>query len=204
MTAVLPVELWLNVLEQTSIIDGQHLWTVVRRVSRVVKHLAEKSFISTHLPGFAISLSLPRRDPSSSALLWPSAIPQAQLVLPFDRVALNHTYALFVSPDSIGKDAEVKSVEDLRLSNVLPRERLLEAPAWVFVNKNQMTGLHLDVRKRLAWDDERRSWVWEVNWKMMASWFYRARTQVQGRRERLQQGEDDNSSDLLVSYYRWN
>ncbi|KAH7091081.1 hypothetical protein FB567DRAFT_426793, partial [Paraphoma chrysanthemicola] len=171
----LPVELWLAILEQTSIIDAKHLWTVVRHVSRSFRTLAESAFASSQLQGFAISLSLPRRAPASNALVWPGAIPQAQIVMSFDRTASNSVYAIFASQETIGKDAERQSLEYLKDSNVLPLERLLAAPAWVFFNTNHLTGVTLKIPERITWDKERKVWIWEVEWKALISQFYQAK-----------------------------
>ncbi|KAF2027918.1 hypothetical protein EK21DRAFT_70920 [Setomelanomma holmii] len=171
-TIILPAELWLIVLEQTSSINSQHLWTVVRFVSRDFKNLAERIYVSTHLPRLAISLALPRRDPTTSALVWPGFIPHARLILCFDKLASNPEDAIFTSPETLGKGQDLQSLEDLKLSNVLPKKRLQEAAAWVSVNGVQGQGASMMLSRDIAWDEERKLWTWELDWKRLVSQFF--------------------------------
>ena len=85
--AALPTEIWLQILEQTSGLDAEHVWTTVRCVSLQFKRLVEQAFVSAYLQQFSISLSLPRRHPVSGALIWPGAIPNAQIVISSTRFA---------------------------------------------------------------------------------------------------------------------
>lgn len=175
LPAALPAELWLQILEQNSIISAKHLWTTVRHVSPSLKDLVERAFASTYLPQYAISLSLPRRHPDSGALIWRHAIHNAQIVMVFDGVSSDGRYAVFVSPDAVMVENELKSVECLKETNVLPQKRLQEAPAWVFVNKNHMAGSSIKIPPGIDWHVERKVWVYKVEWKTLVSKFYGAK-----------------------------
>jgi hypothetical protein len=177
-TTVLPAELWLHILEQASIHEAGHLWTTVRHVSRQFKDLVERLFGSTYLPMFAITLALPRRDPTSSALLWPGApIPRAQLSMPFDGLSLDERYAQFRSPSVLREGTNVKSVEELKDTSVLPLERLQAAMAWVHFTRNQLTGIAMLVPGHLSWDEEQKTWVWSVKWTSLMTQFYGSKKQ---------------------------
>jgi hypothetical protein len=177
-TSILPVELWLHILERASIYEASHLWTAVRHVSRKFKDLVERVFASIYLPMFAITLSLPRRDPTSGALLWPGApIPRAQLSMSFDGLNADESFALFRSPSVLKEGTNATSVEELKNTSVLPLERLQAATAWVHFTRNQLTGIAMRVPGYLSWDEERKTWVWSVKWKDLMTQFYASRKQ---------------------------
>jgi hypothetical protein len=145
-TSILPAELWLHILEQVSVHEAGHLWTAVRNVSRQFKDLVERLFRPTYLPTFAITLTLPRRDPTSGALLWPGApIPRAQLSMLFDSLSADERYAQFRSPNVLREGTNERSVEELKDTSVLPLERLEAATAWVHFTRNQLTGMAMHV-----------------------------------------------------------
>jgi hypothetical protein len=173
--STLPTELWLNILENTTIYEVEHLWTSVRPTSRQFRDYIERIFISTYLPRFTISLALPRRDSSSSILKWSGIIHNAQLVMSFEGVNQDEDLANFVSPLELKTGEGVTSVEELRASNVLPTARLLEAPTWLYANGNYLTGRPLRLPMDIAWDEDRKRWVRQVKWKRLVSRFYRAK-----------------------------
>lgn len=172
----LPPELWLHILENTSIYDAKHLWTQVRHVSRQFRDFVERLFFSTYLPKFAISLSLPKRNPTTGALKWPGApIPGAQIVFSYDGMNSQRRSVVFRSPLTLHNGSNVQTVEALRNALVLPVERLQAAPPWVFFNKNPMTGLSMSVPAEISWDDDKKTWVWRVEWRRLLTQFYRAK-----------------------------
>ncbi|CAO2654156.1 Nn.00g108890.m01.CDS01 [Neocucurbitaria sp. VM-36] len=172
----LPTELWLQILENSTIYDANHLWTTVRHVSRPFLDYVERLFMSTYLPKFAISLALPRRDPTTGALRWPGdPIPGAQIVMSFDHVTPDQRYVVFKSPVALKDGLEMKTVEEFRETSVLPKERLQDAPAWVYLNKNPLTGLSMDVPADIQWDGTSKVWFWRVDWRRLVSIFYKAK-----------------------------
>jgi hypothetical protein len=153
----LPTELWLQILELASIHEAEHLWISVRRTSREFRDYVERLSVSTYLPQFAISLSLPRRNTSDTTpRCWPGAVPKAQIIMSFDNMALNERYATFISPMKLKHGEERASVEELRVSGVLPKARLLEAPAWVYPSKSYMAGRPLHMPMDIEWGDSRK------------------------------------------------
>lgn len=172
----LPTELWLQILENATIYDANHLWTTVRHVSRQFLDYVDRLFMSIYLPKFAISLALPRRDPTTGALRWPGGpIPGAQIVMSFDHITPDQRYVVFKSPVALKDGAELRTVEELRETSVLPKERLQDAPAWVHVNNNPLTGLSMDVPANIEWDATSKVWIWRVDWRRLVSKFYEAK-----------------------------
>jgi hypothetical protein len=172
-TSTLSAELWLHILEQVSVHEAGHLWTTVRNVSRQFKDLVERLFRSTYLPTFAITLTLPRRDPTSGALLWPGApIPRAQLSMLFDSLSADERYAQFRSPNVLREGTNERSVEELKDTYVLPLERLEAATAWVHFTRNQLAGMAMPVPRYISWDEEQNTWVWRVKWMNLMTRFY--------------------------------
>ncbi|KAE8839766.1 hypothetical protein PTNB73_04177 [Pyrenophora teres f. teres] len=176
----LPTELWLQILEQA---DAYDLWESVRPTSRAFKDHVERIFVSMHLPELSNSLALPRRDPITGALKWPGeAIPQTQIVFSFDKLAANPQYAVLKSPESLGRGGDVKSVDELYRIGVLPKERLQEAPQWVKLGRNHMTGFSTAAVGRFDWDEERKIWTWGVNWRKLLTQFYHAKGEARLKR----------------------
>jgi hypothetical protein len=178
----LPTELWLQILENTSIHEAEHLWIAVRQVSRQFQDYVERLFISTYLPQFAISLSLPRRSSrDGTQRCWPGTIPNAQIIMSFAHMTSEERFVTFISPVELGYGDERESVEELRVSGVLPKARLLEAPAWVYLGKNYMAGRPLRLAMDIEWDRTRQQWVWSVEWRKLVSRFYRAKLEARTR-----------------------
>jgi hypothetical protein len=190
----LPTELWLSILESTNINEAEHLWTSVRPTSRQFRDYVERLFITTYLPHFAIALSLPRRDPVSGAMKWQGIISKAQIVMSFESADAEINIATFVSPLSIKDGVVSTSVEELRTSNMLPTARLLEAPAWVYANNHYMMGTRLQLPMDIEWDEERKRWVWQLEWKILLSRFYKAK--LDGREKRPSQSRGQKWSKL--------
>ena len=178
----LPAELWLTILEQTTVYDAINLWITVRRVSRAFQDLVERLFLSTYLPKFSISLALPRRDAATGALKWSATpIPGSQVVMSFDRVDADKVTLLLKSPATLRQGSEVVSLAELRDQAVLPLERLKAAPPWVYFNKNALTGLIVNVPPRIEWDEERGVWIWRIDWKRLVSQFYNTKAKLRVR-----------------------
>jgi hypothetical protein len=169
----LPTELWLQILEHATIFEAEHLWTSVRLVSIQFKDYVERLFMAIYLSYFAISLSLPRRDPVSGSLKWPVEIPRYQLAMSFDSIMSDQRYAVFASPSVLKNRLEVKNVEEMRDSNVLPLQRLIEASSWVYTSNHFATGLSMELEKHIEWDQVRRIWAWQIEWKSLVDRFYK-------------------------------
>lgn len=142
-------ELWLQIMENTSIYEAEHLWLSVRPKSRQFRDFVERLF-KTYLSQFAISLSLPRRDTSDETRkCWSGAVPNAQIVMCFDGTGLNGRNASFLSSIVLRRGEEGVTAERLKALDILPKARLLEAPAWVYLGKNTMTGRPLPIPKNI-------------------------------------------------------
>jgi len=186
-TPALPTELWLEILEHTDTCD---LWDSVRLTSRIFKGCVERIFVSAHLPKLSNSLALPRRDPITGALKWPGeVIPQTQSRFSFDKMAADARYAVLKSPESLGRGGDMKSVDELRRIAVLPKERLQEAPQCIKIDRNPMSGFSTVALGRFDWDEERKIWTWEVNWRKLLTQLYQAKAKARlrrvSRRERM-------------------
>ncbi|KAF2134885.1 hypothetical protein P153DRAFT_380697 [Dothidotthia symphoricarpi CBS 119687] len=167
----LPTELWLQVLENVR--DPEYLWTTVRHVSLQHKAMIERIFTSTYLPVLSISLSLPRRDPTTGALRWPGVpIPKAQITMAFNRLSADRRHVVLVSPVILTDGANIKSVEELKNTSALSKERLEAAPAWVSMNKNSLAGLSMRLPMCIEWDEVQKIWVWQVEWRTFVTRFY--------------------------------
>jgi len=172
-TSALPAELWLLILEQTSIQEASHLWLTVRRISRQFRDIVERLFSSSYLTAFAMTLSLPRRDPTSGALLWPGTpIPRAQMNMSPNGLSSDGRYIYFRSPSVLSEGTRVESVEELKNTSVLPLERLEAATVWVHFTQNQLTGLQMHVPRHVSWDREQGAWIWKLEWKNLMTQFY--------------------------------
>lgn len=198
ISTILPPELWMNIFDQSSILNAEYLWTVVRHVSTFFRDCIERQFASSHLLSFAISLSLPRRDPGTSAVRWQGAVPRAQMTMSFDFVVPNLNLAIFTSPIMLEDSQSTLRVEELRDSNVLPKERLQAASAWVFVDGMRAKGIPMYVTRKIEWDSNRNLWMWEIAWRTLVSRFYQARRQRET--ERLQKL---SSTNMVRINRRW-
>lgn len=179
---LLPAELWLQIFEQAPIIRGEQFWTRIRHVSLPFKSLAETSFISPHLPHFAISLSLPRLHPENGVLKWGYSMPWAQITMSFNSMAHDGIHFLFVSPIEVlivGNGH--KTIEELKETGALPLTQLRDAPVRVMMHRNYMFGCSLEMPKDIRWDDElkwRVWWVWWVEWRTLVGRFYQTRAEA--------------------------
>jgi hypothetical protein len=178
----LPVELWLQILENTDL-NEEHLWVSVRNTSCQFRDYVERLFMTTYLPRFAISLALPRRDPERGILNWPGAILNSQLVMTPENVAPDRRYVIFVSPLELRNRTEVQNVQELKEHGWLPKERLMKATTWVYTNQNFMSGRPLQLIKDIEWDEQNRRWVWQVEWRQLVSLFYKAKMEARTKKQ---------------------
>ena len=177
--SLLPTELWLQILEHD---DPKHLWLSIRAISHTHRDLVERLFTSRYLQRLKIALSLPRRDPASSKLKWPGdPIPGAQLVMAYVRLSEDKRLVRLESPVLVKDRNGVKTLKELRETGVLPKQRLEEAPANVNLSAHPMAGLTIEVPVKVDWDEARKLWVWEVEWRCLLGRFFEAKDR-QGRR----------------------
>jgi hypothetical protein len=183
MPPALPTEIWLQILEQADTHEAIYLWTTVRFVCLNFKDYVERVFASTYLPQSTISLALPRRDPTTGAPKWPGPpIPRARIIFTFDKITSNQQRVLLRSPVILGLQAEETSVEELRRTGALPKERLQTAPPWVNIGRNSSAGLSMDVSGQFDWDNERMTWTWELDWRKLVTQFYLAKEKSKHKR----------------------
>jgi hypothetical protein len=178
----LPVEIWLQILENTDL-NEEHLWVSVRHTSYQFRDFVERLFVGTYLPRFAISLALPRRDPDNGTLNWPGAILNSQLVMTPARVAPDGCYVTFVSPLELRNRSDVQNVHELKENGWLPKERLMKATTWVYMNQNFMSGRPLQLIKDIEWDEQEKRWVWQVEWRQLVGRFYRAKMEARMKKQ---------------------
>lgn len=172
----LPTELWLQILEHADHRDASHLWGSVRLVSSHFKDYIERHFIFTYLPDITIFLALPRRDPATGTLKWPGdPIPRSRIIFSFDSITADRKRAVLVSSETLGPLGEMKSVDELRRAGSLPAARLQQAPPWVNIGKNHLTGVSVGVKGEFCWDEDRKIWAWVVNWRNLVTHFYQAK-----------------------------
>lgn len=179
--ARLPSELWLQILENATIQEAEHLWTSVRRTSRQLRECVDRLFITKYLPWFALSLALPRRDPISGVAKWPEAVLMAQLVMSLESVAPDKRNATFASPLELTDGVKSQNIEDLRVRDILPRARLTEAPVWIYTRRNYTAGCSVELPRNIEWDEQGKHWVWRFEWRRLVSTFYQAKIE---RREK--------------------
>ncbi|KAI1518027.1 hypothetical protein A1F96_05959 [Pyrenophora tritici-repentis] len=91
-------------------------------------------------------------------------------------------YAVLKSPESVRKGEDMKSVDELYRTGVLPKERLEEAPQWIKIGRNHMKGSSWFGVGRFEWDEERKIWTWEVNWRKQLTQFFQAKGVVRLKR----------------------
>jgi hypothetical protein len=178
-TPQLPTEIWLQVLEHD---DPKHLWMSVRNVSRKYQEIVERLFRSQYLQRIKIAFSLPRRDAASSRLKWPGdAIPGSQLVMAYAGLSADGSQ-LRVESQTVVKDRNgEKTVEELRDAGILPRQRLKEAPTNVNMSTNPLASLPVKLEVVVEWDEVRKRWAWDVEWRVLLSRFFDAKDR-QGKR----------------------
>lgn len=172
-TPALPAEIWLNILEYD---DPQHLWLAVRNVSRALRDRVERLFTSTYLAGLYIALSLPRRDPATGKLKWPGdPIPRSQLKLKYSQLSEDGKL-LRLESSNVVKDAHTqKSVEELKDNGTLQKERLEEALAYVNLSTYSFAGITVHMPVQVNWDEGRKIWTWDVEWRRVLSSHYSAK-----------------------------
>jgi hypothetical protein len=176
-----PTEIWLEILEHTCTSVGQveHLWISLRPVSRQFRDLVGRLFLKSYLPLFTILLPLPCRDPHSGATKWPDVIHHGQMAMSLESLSEDKSSAIFVSPLEIKtRDSMMSRVEELRRTNLLPKARLLEALPWVHTGKMIMGGHPLEAPRAIEWDEQRKRWVWQLDWKKMVSQFFKAKMEA--------------------------
>lgn len=175
--STIPAELWLQILEFAAVESAEHTWTTVRLVSHRFENFVERVFTSKVLPTFAISLALPRRDPTSGHLKWPVAIPTNSIFMNFDRLDDTQHYVFFRSASVLDIDSESRTLEELKDSNALPRERLLESPSWLVPKPTFLAGRFMTIPKQpgLDWSEEHKAWVWRIEWRKLLTQFYEAK-----------------------------
>ena len=179
-TPTLPSELWLQIFEHslaTSNEAAEHLWIHTRCVSVLFKNLVERVFGSICLPRFTISLALPRRNPMTGRSLWPGAVPGVRINMSIASVDAERSVATFASPLVLTDGSDQKSVEELKMAGVLPKERLRAAPAWVCANQNSLAGLTMGLPMDIEWDEQSKAWIWELEWRKLVTQFYEAKKQ---------------------------
>ena len=182
---VLPPELWLDILGETSIPEAEHLWMSARHTSRKFRDYVERLFVTTYLPQFAISLALPRRDPVSGAAKWPGAVLNAQIVMTFDSIDLYNRYVNFISSSHLKAADDVQIMAELKDKRVLPKERLEEAKAWVYI-RNYMSGVTLELPRNIEWDEQGKRWKWQLDWRKFVTHFYAAKLKARHKKRNAQ------------------
>ena len=182
----LPTELWLDILEHTVTRDNaDFLWCTVRRVSRQYKAYVERLFQTRYLLNLTISLGLPLRDTTTGALLWPGEhIPGRQLKMAYRELRSDGQTAVITSPAILRDNLTAKSVEKLRNSSTLTKERLQAAPAWVSLSSSPIKGCIVDVPVCVEWDEEQKIWVWELRWRELVSKFCYAKQEKRAKLSR--------------------
>ncbi|KAF2877891.1 hypothetical protein BDV95DRAFT_480473 [Massariosphaeria phaeospora] len=179
----LPAELWLQVLE--NITDLDELWTVIRHVSPTFKSYVERMFISTHLPNTSGSISLPFRDPATGTPRYPRYPDcRPEVLLAFTSLSADQSHMVLATSTTAQNGA---TMEALNAKGVLTRERLDEAALWIWIGCNRGRGVSIEVPRRMAWDEAKKVWMWEVRWRSLVSTYFdmrknRGRTKVANAR----------------------
>jgi hypothetical protein len=167
----LPTELWLDILEYTVTPNSANfLWVTVRRVSRRFKAHVERILETKYLPNLTISLGLFLRDTTTGALIWQrDIIPGRYVKMEYIQVKPDGQTVVIASPAILRDDSMTKSVEELRSSSILTKERLQAVPPWVSLSRAPMLGCVVDVPVCVDWDEEQKVWVWELRWRELVS-----------------------------------
>ncbi|PSN64330.1 hypothetical protein BS50DRAFT_452493, partial [Corynespora cassiicola Philippines] len=173
----LPAEIWLEILELIG--DAEELWANVRLVSRRHRALVERAFRSKVLPLTAISLSLPRRDPSTNTLKYPGAVPLVEMTFTFSNLDATMSNLVLASPTNL----RGTSVREMKQTGVLPLQRLEEAPMWVWIGTGSSKGkgitMNMPVGERqITWDDAEGVWKWETDWKKFITAYIAKKTRL--------------------------
>lgn len=173
-TPALPAEIWLQILEHD---DHQHLWMSVRNASHALRDCVERLFASKYLADLSIALSLPRRDPATGKMKWPGdPIPMSQLKLTYCGFNEDGRSLRLKSSTVVQDWHNPISVEELRENGTLPKERLEEAPAYVNLSKiSCVAGITVHMPVRVDWDEGRKVWTWDVDWRRVLSCYYHAK-----------------------------
>lgn len=178
-TSALPAEIWLQILEQS---DHQHLWLSVRNVCHAHKDYVERLFTSKYLADLSIALSLPRRDPATGKMKWPGdVIPMSQLKLTHSQLSKDGNHVRLQSSTIVQDRHTQKLVEELKLDGTLPKERLEEAPAYVNMSTYSFAGITIPMPVKVVWDEARKIWTWDVEWRKVLSGFYNAKERRKAR-----------------------
>jgi hypothetical protein len=187
MTSILqsiPTEIWLEILDQTCTDpnEAEHLWVSVRLVCRQFRDMVECLFREIYLPQFSISFPLPCRDTNSGATKWRTAFYRAQMILSMDSMTPDKRSVIFVSPTELMiSTGTTMSMGELKEKNMLPKTRLLEALPWVYTGKMIFGGRPLEAPKDMEWDDQRKRWIWQLDWRKMVTQFYKARMEARAK-----------------------
>lgn len=163
---VLPVETWLQILENTQNVEW--LWKSVRLVSKQYKAFVERVVVSHFLPQASVSLSLPRRDPTSGALLYRGQIPGAELSMHYAELSGEKSRVLFRTSSNIEN-------RGLNGEDYLSKRRLDEASSWLWFGSNRGKGTSITISKDVEWDERQKRWVWEVEWRKLIGAYARAK-----------------------------
>lgn len=177
--AFLPPEIWLQILEFD---DPKHLWLSARNISTTHKDCVERLFTSKHISKLSIALSLPRRDPATGKLKWRGdPIPGSQLKMMYSGISEDGRYLCLESSRVVKDLSNERTLEELNIAGTLPKARLEEAPAYVSMSSMSFAGATIDMPVHVDWDEARKIWVWDVQWRRLLSQFY-AEKEKQGRR----------------------
>lgn len=178
-TQILPTEIWLQILEHD---DHQHLWLCVRNASRAHRDCVERLFTSKFLADLSIALSLPRRDPATGRMKWPGdPIPRSQLKMAYGQLNEDGRHLRLESSVVIKDRHTQRSVEELKADGTLPKERLEEAPAYVNMSTYSFAGITVNMPVQVDWDEARKIWTWDVEWRKVLGSFYGAKEQRRAR-----------------------
>lgn len=126
----------------------------------------------------------------TGVLKWPGAIiPTAQIIFTLDQFTSNKRSVILKTPRELKDKSGIRTVDELRTSLVLVIERLEAATPWVYFNNNQMTGAPMEIPPSIEWDDERKIWVWQIDWKRLISRFYWAKEKARAKMGALESGK---------------
>ena len=68
-----------------------------------------------------------------------------------------------------------KTLEELRDAGTLSKERLEEAPTNVNMSTHPMASLMIKLPVNVEWDETRKVWAWDVEWRNLLSRFFDAK-----------------------------
>ncbi|KAF1931859.1 uncharacterized protein M421DRAFT_322168 [Didymella exigua CBS 183.55] len=85
-------------------------------------------------------------------------------------------------PATVVKDRYTqKFMEELKVNGTLPKERLGEAPAYLNMSTYSFTGIKIHIPVRVDWDEARKIWTWDVEWRNVLGDFYDAKEKRKAR-----------------------